>query len=142
MTFSVFAVALYFNVSTTLKDQMDDLLLTKAEGISRSINTYWETEKMDALRHGARRTVFSKINNANFLKIARRWVEERTNDPDLMSIIVQIYKPDGELIAFSQNALSHLNISEKGLHGLSTNKTIMKIFMYHRRTIDPSICVS
>jgi heavy metal sensor kinase len=124
VTFSVFAVALYFNVSTTLKDQMDDLLLTKAEGIARSINTYWETEKMDALKHGARRTVFSKINNANFLKIARRWVEERTNDPELMNIIVQIYKPDGELIAFSQNALTHLNISEKGLHSLATKKTI------------------
>jgi heavy metal sensor kinase len=124
VTFSVFAVALYFNVSTTLKDQMDDLLLTKAEGIARSINTYWETEKMDALKHGARKNVFSKINNANFLKIARRWVEERTNDPDLMNIIVQIYKPDGELIAFSLNALTHLNISKNSLHGLATNRTV------------------
>ncbi|HVN70996.1 MAG TPA: heavy metal sensor histidine kinase [Desulfomonilia bacterium] len=123
VTFSVFAVALYYNVSSTLKNQMDDLLLTKAEGIARSINTYWETEKMDALKHGARRTVFSKINNANFLKIAKRWVEEQSNDPDLMDIIVQIYKPDGELIAYSQNAMSHLNISEKTLHRLTTNKT-------------------
>jgi two-component system, OmpR family, sensor kinase len=124
VTFSVFAVALYYNVSTTLKDQMDNLLLTKAEGIARSINTYWEAEKMDALKHGAKRNVFSKINNANFLKIARRWVEERTNDPDLMNIIVQIYKPDGELIAFSLNALIHLNISKNSLHGLATNKTV------------------
>ena len=100
------------------------MLLTKAEGIARSINTYWETEKMDALKHGARKNVFSKINNANFLKIARRWVEERTNDPDLMNIIVQIYKPDGELIAFSLNALTHLNISKNTLHGLATNKTV------------------
>ncbi len=124
VTFSVFAAALYFNVSATLKNQMDDLLLTKAEGIARSINTYWETEKMDALRHGARRNVFSKINNANFLKIARRWAEERTNDPDLMNIIVQIYKPDGELIAYSQNVLTHLNISGNTLHRLAINKTV------------------
>jgi two-component system, OmpR family, sensor kinase len=124
VTFSVFALALYFNVSTTLKDQMDDLLLTKAEGIARSINTYWDTEKMDALKHGARKTVFSKINNENFLKIARRWVEERTNDPDLMNIIVQIYKPDGELIAFSHNALTQMNISKNSLHGLATNTSV------------------
>ncbi len=122
VTFSVFGLALYFNVSATLKDQMDDLLLAKAEGIARSINTYWETEKMDALKHGAKKSVFSKINNANFLKIAKRWVEERSNDPDLMNIIVQIYKPDGELIAFSQNAHAHLRISKNSLHGLATNR--------------------
>jgi two-component system, OmpR family, sensor kinase len=123
VTFSIFAIALYFNVSSTLKNQMDDLLLTKAEGIARSINTYWETEKMDAFKHGARKTVFSKINNLNFLKIAKRWVEERSNDPDLMDIIVQIYKPDGELIAYSQNALTHLTISKNTLHILTTSKT-------------------
>lgn len=122
VTFSVFALALYFNVSATLKDQMDDLLLAKAEGIAGSINTYWETEKMDALKHGAKRNVFSKINNANFLKIARRWVDERSNDPDLMNILVQIYKPNGELIAFSRNALTHLSISKNSLHGLATNR--------------------
>lgn len=122
VTFSVFALALYFNISTTLKGQMDALLLAKAEGIARSINTYWETEKMDALKHGAKKNVFSKINNANFLKIAKRWVEERSNDPDLMNIIVQIYKPDGELIAFSHNARTHLSISKNSLHGLATNK--------------------
>ena len=142
VTFSVFAAALYFNVSATLKDQMDDLLLTKAEGIARSINTYWETEKMDALRHGARRNVFSKINNANFLKIARRWVEERTNDPDLMNIIVQIYKPDGELIAYSQNVLTHLNISENTLHRLAINKTVYEDRQVKRPRISTSISVS
>ncbi|MEN6472851.1 MAG: ATP-binding protein [Syntrophaceae bacterium] len=124
VTFLIFAVALHFNVRTTLKNQMDDLLLTKAEGIARSINTYWETEKIDAIKHGARKSVFSKINNANFLKIARRWMEERSNDPYLMNIIVQIYKPDGAIIAFSRNALKQLNISGKSLNSLASHRTV------------------
>jgi len=124
VTFLIFAVALHFNVRAALKDRMDDLLLTKAEGIVRSIDTYWETEKIDALKHGAKRSVFSKINNANFLKIARRWMEERSNDPYLMNIIVQIYKPDGELIASSPNALKQLNISSTSLVSLGSNRTV------------------
>jgi len=123
VTFSAFAFVLYFHVSASLKNELDDVLLTKAEGIARSINTYWDTEKMDALRHGARKNVFSKINNSNFLKIAGRWVEERSNDAELMDISVQIYKPDGKLIASSPNAPPELNISEKILPVLVTRKT-------------------
>jgi two-component system, OmpR family, sensor kinase len=122
VTFSAFAFVLYFHVSRDLLGNLDDVLLTKAEGIAASINTYWETEKMDALKHGARKNVFSKINNLNFLKIAKRWVEERSSDPEIMDIIVQIYKPDGELIAYSPNAPAQLNISEKILHSLLSNK--------------------
>ena len=122
VTFSMFAFVLYFHVSTSLKEELDNLLLTKAEGIVASINTYWDTEKMDALKHGARKTVFSKINNMNFLKIAKRWVEERSNDPDLMDIIVQIYKPDGSPIAFSTNAPANLNIPDAILHSLARKK--------------------
>jgi heavy metal sensor kinase len=122
VTFSVFAFVLYFHVSSNLKGNLDDVLLTKADGIAASINTYWETEKMDALKHGARKNVFSKINNLNFLKVAKRWVEERSNDPDLMDIIVQIYKPDGELIAYSPNAPARLSIPKEALHSLTKQK--------------------
>jgi hypothetical protein len=142
VTLSVFDLALNFNVSATLKDQMDDLLLAKAEGIAGSINTYWETEKMDALKHGAKRNVFSKINNANFLKIARRWVDERSNDPDLMNILVQIYKPNGELIAFSRNALTHLSISKNSLHGLATNRMAYEDLQVAREGRNPLTCAS
>lgn len=90
LTFAVFAVVLYFHVIDSLKSELDNVLLTKAEGIADSINTYWETEKIDALRHGARKNIFSKINNLNFQKIAQRWVEESSSDPELMDMIVQI----------------------------------------------------
>ena len=112
LTFSLFAVLLYIHVSDSLKSELDDVLLTRAEGIARSINTYWEIEEMDALRHGARKKVFTKINNLNFNKIAARWVEERSSDPELMDIVVQIYNPAGGLIANSPNAPARLDISE------------------------------
>lgn len=123
LTFSLFAVLLYIHVSDSLKSELDDVLLTKAEGISRSINTYWEIEEMDALRHGAKKKVFTKINNLNFNKIAARWVEERSSDPELMDIVVQIYTPDGGLIANSPNAPVRLDISRGTLKRLTVRKT-------------------
>jgi heavy metal sensor kinase len=122
LTFSLFAVVLYIHVSDSLKSELDDVLLTKAEGIARSINTYWEIEKIDALRHGAKKTIFTKINNLNFNKIARRWVEERSNDPELMDIIVQIYNPEGRVIANSPNAPARLDISRGTLKSLMVRK--------------------
>jgi heavy metal sensor kinase len=122
VTFSVFALVLYFQVSASLKNNLDDILLTKAEGIAESINTYWDIEKMDALKHGAKKNIFSKINNVNFLKIAKRWVEERSNDAELMDIIVQIYTPDGKPIAFSLNTPTHLDIYAETLRSLPTRK--------------------
>jgi len=122
VTFCMFAIVLYFHVGASLKNELDNVLLTKAEGIAASINTYWDTEKMDALKHGARKNVFSKINNLNFLKIAKRWVEERSNDPDLLDIIVQIYKPDGTPISFSPNAPATLDISPNDLRHLMKKK--------------------
>ncbi len=122
VTFSMFALVLYFHVSASLKKELDRSLLTKAEGIAASVNAYWETEKKDALRHGARKTVFRKINNPNFLKITRRWVEEHSNDPDLMDVIVQLFKPDGTLIASSPNAPEKLAIPEAILRSLTDEK--------------------
>lgn len=122
LTFAVFGVVLYFHVIDSLKSELDDVLLTKAGGIADSIDTYWETEKLDALRHGASRNIFSKINNLNFQKIARRWVEESSNDPELMDMIVQIYKPDGTLIANSLNAPPKLGISKAILQGIATKE--------------------
>ncbi len=110
-------------MSDSLKNELDNVLLTKAEGIARSINTYWEIEKMDALKHGAAKDIFRKVNNLNFHKIARRWVEERSNDSELMDIIVQIYKPDGELITNSPNSPLLLNISPQALKSLEA-KTV------------------
>lgn len=53
---------------------------------------------------GAAKEVFSKINNLNFMKIAQRWVKEQSTDPELLGIIVSIFKPQGEMIASSENA--------------------------------------
>jgi heavy metal sensor kinase len=75
----------------------------KAEGVAESIDTYWEIEKNEGMAIGAAKEVFSKINNLNFNRIAERWVEEQSSDPELLGIVVRILGPNGDKIASSGN---------------------------------------
>jgi heavy metal sensor kinase len=104
LTLAVFSIIIYRNFSQTLYSDKDDLLQSRVGGIADSINTYWEAERLDAMMAGSNtHNVFSKINNINFAKIAQRWVEETSDDPDLLNIIVQIFDAKGTLIASSRN---------------------------------------
>lgn len=104
LVLSLFSTLVYLNLRKTLDDDLNNMLQLKAEGVADSIETYWETEKEDGIANGADKEVFSKINNINFIKIAQRWVKEQSLDPELLGIIVNIYGPQGELIASSESA--------------------------------------
>lgn len=116
VTLFLFSVLLYHNFSHKLYEDLDDLLQSKAESISTSIDTYWESEKIEAIKSGAKTDVFSKINNMNFIKIAQRWVKEKSNDPRLMDIIVQIFDVNGKNIASSRNIPSITRLPKETLN--------------------------
>ena len=110
LTLSVFCWLLYQNYSRSLYRNLDDLLKTKAGGVANSIDTYWEVEKMEALKTAQveiKPDVFSKINNINFAKIARHCIEERSGDPNLMNIVVKIFDASGRHIV-SSNRTSNI----------------------------------
>ncbi|MBI5050199.1 MAG: HAMP domain-containing protein, partial [Nitrospirae bacterium] len=113
LTLLLFIVLLYQNFSKKLYDDLDSLLQSRAKGIIDSIDTYWETERLEAMKDRMELNVFSKINNINFAKIAQRWVEEKTNDPKLLNIIVQIFDAKGKLISSSKNIPDIANIQKK-----------------------------
>lgn len=103
VTLSLFSFLLYRNFSFSLYKNMDDLLRLKAAGIVNSIETYWETERLEMTRAQTPTNVFTKINNVNFIRIADRWIKDKSNDPDLINIVVYIYDGNGRLIASSKD---------------------------------------
>lgn len=103
LTLCLFSVILYRDFSKSLVSSADMLLRSRAEGISNSIDTYWRMARLDAIKDGEGVENFSKIDNINFAKIARRWVEEKSSDPRMIGIVVQIYDAEGNLIAYSRN---------------------------------------
>lgn len=112
LTLGFFSIILYRNFSQKLYRNIDDILQSRVEGIVDSIDTYWDTEKLEEATEGSKKEVFSKINNINFTKIAQRWVEEESDDPALLNMIVQIYDSAGKLIASSKN-MSNASIFTK-----------------------------
>jgi len=124
LALSLFSVLVYANLRKTLYDDFNDLLQLKAEDIADSIETYWEVEKNEGMANGAAKEVFSKINNLNFNKIAQRWVKEQSTDPELLGIIINIFGPQGEKIASSENASGinymHEEKMEKVIQGRSS----------------------
>ncbi len=103
LTLSAFSVFLYHNFSSDLRDDADERLRAKADIIAQAIDTYWETEKLDAETVGGMRSAFGKANNLNFSRIAQHWVEERSNDPKLISVIIEIFDAHGTPIALSRS---------------------------------------
>ena len=113
LTLSVFSAVLYHYVSRSLYENMDTLLRSKAEGIVHAIGTYWEAERLGPHRFGAR--IDGYQGDINFATIAQRWVQERSKDPKLLDIIVQIYDPNGTVVASSKSTQGITSISEESL---------------------------
>src|SRR5271170_5297625 len=105
----IFGMVLYHNLYLKISDDTDDVLRSRSKGIEQSIDTYWEAESMD-IAEGNVKVHFTKEDNINFIRIAKRWVGEKINDPDLINIIVRIFDAHGNPIASSRNIpTEHLN---------------------------------
>ena len=82
----IFGMVLYHNLYLKIADDTDDVLRSRSKGIEESIDTYWEAERI-AIAEGVSKSHFSKQDNINFIRIARRWVGEKINDPDLINTV-------------------------------------------------------
>lgn len=117
MTLTSFSLILYHNVKTGLDGNIDTLLKSKAGGISQAIDAYWQAANLEVTDGAAGASeVLRKRRNANFSRIAQRWVKEESTDPKLLDIMVQVFDTDGNAIASSK--------SITGLGGISRGEFI------------------
>jgi heavy metal sensor kinase len=102
LSLTLFSFALFRDLERRLNNDINKLLESRAQGVADSVNSYWEAEKLEVAGGGIMAGSLSKIGNANFVKIAQRWVMDRTDDPELLDIIVQIFDVKGGHIASSK----------------------------------------
>jgi two-component system OmpR family sensor kinase len=112
LTFIVFGAVLYHTVSKRLNSDLNDLLLTRADGIRDAIDSIWEEERRDALEAGLTTENMSKGHNVNFAKIVKRWVAENNLDLLLANIDVGIFDADGQIISSSVRASSSASMPQ------------------------------
>ncbi|MCX5679468.1 MAG: ATP-binding protein [Candidatus Omnitrophica bacterium] len=103
LTLTSFSLILYHNVNVSLNSNMDTLLKSKAGGIAQAIDTYWQAANLEAMDGADASEILRKRRNANFSRIAQRWVKEESTDPKLLDIMVQVFDTDGKAIASSKN---------------------------------------
>jgi heavy metal sensor kinase len=102
LTLVLVGFAVYRLTSQALRRDLDEFLELRAEGIAGSIETFWTVESRAAVHEGDPLGPATKVGNRDFARLAGRWVEERIQDPVLIDIVVQVFGPEGELIASSQ----------------------------------------
>jgi len=127
LTITVFTIVLYNKLQNDLYRNADNLLQSRAEGIEDSIDTYWEVEKLQVKKAGKKTDVVKKIDTVNFSKIAQLWVDEESNAPELLNIIVQIFDAKGTLLVSSKNIPGNITFSRdffatalQGIHRFDT----------------------
>jgi len=127
-TLSGFSVVLYHNLKVLLYGDLDDLLQSRAEGIADAIDTYWETQKLEAATRGIQPETSTKTNNSTFYRIAQRWVQEKSNDPRLMGIIVRIFDVEGNTVAISKDFPHMAALPSPVLRGLLEGASRLDLF--------------
>ena len=113
ITLLVFSTLVYQYYKKSLYDDLDDLLNSKADGIANSITTYWDIENMKSAENGSPVQPQAGIDTDKFLAMASNWTIEKSKDPNLMSIYVQIMDPDGKRLVSSRNIPRINNLPEE-----------------------------
>lgn len=103
LTLLIFSALVYQNFKKAMYDDLDDLLSSKADGIANAITTYWNIEEMKRGDTGNIPESLFQADSANFLAMASNWVIEKSKDPNLMSIFVQILDSGGNKLISSRN---------------------------------------
>lgn len=113
ITLLIFSTLVYGTFRKALYDDLDDVLSTRAEGITNAISTYFEIEKMESAEAAKLKQPLVAQNPNDFIALASDWVIEKTKDPNLMSMFVKICDPKGELVVSSKNIPHMGNLSKK-----------------------------
>ncbi|PMP95034.1 MAG: hypothetical protein C0168_07240 [Candidatus Aminicenantes bacterium] len=108
LTLIVFGFYLYQDFGRRLNRNVEDLLLSRADGVVDSIDNFWEKEKMDAAASGIKLDEIYDLNKEAFISMAQNWVNRRSRDPLLFNILVTIYDKNGSEVASSRTLVRSL----------------------------------
>ncbi|MGA1824570.1 MAG: ATP-binding protein [bacterium] len=113
---SVFSLLLYLNFKTHLYGSIDEYLLSKAEIVTNTIDTYWVSMHMKEKTGSTQR-------DGDFIRAIQEWVERKSKDIKLTNIIIQIYDRQGNQVASSKNIPRTLELPEETVNSLLKGDT-------------------
>jgi len=114
---------LYNDMRRRLAADIDHVLLSRAEGIVDSIDTYWEGEKFKVPKGNVGLGDLPSQEKDAFAKIAKNWVSERSDDFLLVSMIVSIFDNQGRYVASSKSISQSVQLPQRILDPVLTARS-------------------
>ena len=107
----VFSIAIFEQLKTDMYSNMDEMLVSRAEGIKGSIDAYREAEKLECLKDGRPFLSIFELDKSEFVSIAAKLLEEDEKyDPRFLKFDIVLFDRDGISIAHSNALPYHINI--------------------------------
>ncbi len=107
----VFSIAIFEQLKTDMYSNMDEMLVSRAEGIKGSIDAYRETEKLEYLKDGKPLLSIAELDRSEFISIVVKLLEEDEKyDPRLQKFDIELFDRDGSSIAHSTSLPYNINI--------------------------------
>jgi len=120
----VLGTIIYENNKIDLYKDKDDLLLSKSQDVSSSINAYWQFKFQDVLRPKDPSIAYRKNHNLHFIDAVDELIESQSDDLDYFNTIVQVFDDRGNLIAGSQYLKNPEPIDETSIKKLVQGKKV------------------
>ncbi len=140
LTLSGFSTLLYRYFSQIMYQYKDNLIQSRMSGIVSAMDVYWEAERLNTVAAGIPMDdTLSKRANDNFTNIAQKLVDEKSDDADLINMIVQIFDMKGTLVASSRQLPTSPVLSNEAV---ASELRIEKRFTTVRMEISPGEPIS
>jgi heavy metal sensor kinase len=110
VTLTLFSLLVYNSLQKSLDENLDQLLAVRAEGVADALETYLETERIEAGRYSA-----AAAKNGAFFKIAPDLVRMHTEDPRQTSVELRILDAAGTELEGSQQSQGGPELPERTL---------------------------
>jgi heavy metal sensor kinase len=115
LTLIIFGFYLYQDFGRRLNRNIDDLLLSRADGVVDSIENFWEKEKMEAAAKGITLEEIHHLDREAFVSMVHNWVNRRSRDPLLFNIVVTIFDRSGTEVTSTKTMVRSVPLKKEVL---------------------------
>lgn len=118
LTLIIFGFYLYQDFGRRLNRNIDDLLLSRADGVVDSIENFWEKEKIEAAARGITLDEINRLGREAFISMVQNWVSRRSRDPLLFNIVVTIFDRNGTEITSTKTLARSIPLNKEALEAV------------------------
>lgn len=108
LTLTLFGFFVYKDFGRRLARNIEDILVTRADGVVDSIESFWEKERIDSAGNGVKLDDLDRLDAAQFSAMAQNWIARKSKDPLFFNILVSIFDRTGREVTSSRTLIRNI----------------------------------